>query len=63
MAKSVDPDDSPQEQSGPEIIKLFSCSTQPSMKIFMLITFKSMKNSILGLSEPEKARFLDYFYL
>ena len=37
----------------------FSCSTQLSMKFFLLInvkmlTFMSGKNSILGLSEPEK---------
>ena len=52
--------------SGPEVIKLFSCSTQLSMKFFLLInvemptivgilTFMSGKNSILGLSEPKKA--------
>ena len=50
---------------GPEVIKLFSCSTQLSMKVFLLInvemptvvgisTFMSRKNNILGLSEPEK---------
>ena len=50
---------------GPEVIKLFSCSTQFSMKFFLLInvkmptmvgilTFMSRKNSTLGLSEPEK---------
>ena len=49
----------------PKVIKLFSCSTQLSMKFFLLIhvkmptivgilTFMSRKNSILGLSEPEK---------
>ena len=52
--------------SGPEVIKLFSCSTQLCMKIFMLInvkmptivgilTFMSRKNSILQLSEPDKS--------
>ena len=52
--------------SGPEIIKPFSCLTQSSMKFFLLInvkmptivcilTFMSMKNSIHGLSEPEKS--------
>ena len=57
MADSVGP--------GPEVIKLFSCSTQLSMKFFLLInvkmpttvgilTFMSRNNSILGLSEPEK---------
>ena len=53
--------------SGPEVIKLFSCSTQLSMEFFLLInvkmptivgilTFMSGKNSILGLSEPKKSR-------
>ena len=51
---------------GPEVIKLFSCSTELSMKFFQLInvkmptivgilTFMSRKNSILGLSESEKS--------
>ena len=51
------------QRSGPEVIKLFSCSTQLSMKFFLLInvkmptivgilTFMIWKNSILGLSEP-----------
>ena len=51
------------EVSGPKVIKLFSCSTQLSMKFFLLInvkmpkivgilTFMSGKYSILGLSEP-----------
>ena len=50
---------------GPEFIKCFSCSTQLSMKFFLLInvkmpivvgilTFMSKKNNIIGLSEPEK---------
>ena len=50
-----------------EEIKLFSCSTQLSMRFFLLINVKmptiasiltlmSGKNSILGLSEPEKCR-------
>ena len=58
----------------PEIIKLFSCSTQLSVKFFLLInvkmptivgilTFMSGKNRILGLSEPKKAEFLDIFIL
>ena len=58
--------------SGPEVIKLFSCSTQLSMKFFLLInvkmptivgilTFMNRKNSILSLSEPENADFLDIF--
>ena len=52
--------------TGPEVIKLFSCSTQLSMKFFLLInvkmptnvgilTFMSKKNSILGLSESEES--------
>ena len=60
-------------RTGPEVIKLFSCSTQLNMKFFLLInvkmptivgilTFLSEKNSILGLSEPKKAEFLDIFY-
>ena len=51
---------------GPEVINLFSCSTQLSINFFLLInvkmpttvgilTFMSRKNSILGLSEPEKS--------
>ena len=54
---------------GPEVIKLFSCSTQLSMKIFRLInvkmptivgilTFMSGKNSILGLAEPKRSLLL-----
>ena len=50
-------------RSGPEVIKLFSCSTQLSTKFFLLINvkmptivgilrFMSGKNSILGLFEP-----------
>ena len=57
---------------GPEIIKLFSCSTQLSMKFFLLInvempaivgisTFTGRKNSNLGLSEPKKKNFLMNF--
>ena len=51
---------------GPEVIKLFSCSTQLSIKFFLLINvkmptivgiliFMSGKNSILDLSEPKKS--------
>ena len=58
---------------GPEVIKLFSCSTQLSMKFFLLInvkmptivgilTFMSRKNSILHLSEPDKSWISWYFY-
>ena len=47
---------------GSGVIKMFSCSNELSMKFFLLInvemstilTFMSMKNSILGLSEPGK---------
>ena len=41
---------------GPELIKLFSCSTQLSMKFFMLINIKllTMQNSfLLNLAEHE----------
>ena len=59
-------------RSGSEVIKLFSCSTQLSIKFFSLInvkmpiilgvlTFMSKKNSTPGLYEPEKAEFLDIF--
>ena len=58
---------------GPEVIKLFSCSTQLSMKFFLLInvkmptivgilTFMSRKNCILSLSEPEKCWISWYFH-
>ena len=58
----------------PEVIKFFSCSTQLSIKFFLLINFKmpttvgiltfmSRKNSILGLSEPKNAEFLIFVYL
>ena len=57
---------------GPEVITLFSCSTQLSMNFFLLInvkmptivdilTFMSEKNSSLGLSNPKKAEFLDIY--
>ena len=55
-------------KSGPEVIKLFSCSTQLSINFFLLINVKMPtivmrgKNSILGLSEPKKAEFLDVTY-
>ena len=55
----------PSYSPGPKVIILFSCSTQLSMKIFLpinvkmptivgILTFHEQKNSILGLSEPEK---------
>ena len=59
---------------GPEVIKLFSCSTQLIMNFFLLInvkmpttvgilTFMIGKNSSLDLTEPYKAKFLDFFIL
>ena len=53
---------------GPEVIKLFSCSTQLSMKFFLLInvgilTFMNRKNSIISLSEPKSAQFPMIFIL
>ena len=58
---------------GFEVIKLFSCSTQLSMKFFPLINVKmptivgiltcmSGKNSILGLSEPKKLNYLIFLF-
>ena len=55
------------QSPGPEVIKLFSCSTQLSMTFSPLINVKmptivgiltSMrgKNSILGISEPKNSR-------
>ena len=60
-------------RSGPEVIKLFLCSIQLSMKFFLLInvkmqtivgilTFMSRKNSILSLSESEKSWISWYFF-
>ena len=37
---------------GPEVIKLFPCSSKLSMKFFLLINVKM--STIVGLSEPEK---------
>ena len=53
---------------GPKVIKLFSCSAQLNMKFFLLVnvkmptmvgilTFRSVKNSILGLSDPKIRQF------
>ena len=53
-------------KSGPEVIKLFSCSTQLSIKFFLLINvkmptivgilaFMGGKYRSLGLSEPAKS--------
>ena len=63
-----------EDGSGPEVIKLFSCSTLLGMKFLSLInvkmpiivgilTFMSEKNTSLGLSKPTKAEFLDIFTL
>ena len=52
--------------SGPEVIKPFSCSTQLSVKFFLLmnvkvptivgiLTFMNRKNIIVSLSEPKKS--------
>ena len=59
---------------GPEVIRLFSCLTQLSIKFFLFINvkmptivgiliFKSRKNTILDLPEPEKIEFLDIYIL
>ena len=51
---------------GPDVIKCFPCSTQLSMKFFLLInvkmptsvgilSFMNRKNSIIGLSDPERS--------
>ena len=55
-------------------IKKISCSIQQSMIFFLpinvkmptvvaLLTFMSRKNSILGLSEPEKCWISQYFHI
>ena len=57
-----------------EVKKQFPCSTQLSIKFFLLInvkmptvvgilTFMSRNNNIIGLFEPEKAECLDIFVL
>ena len=64
-------------ETRPQGYKKYSCSTQLSMKFFLLmnvkmptivtvvgiLTFMSGKNNILGLSEHGKAEFLDFLYL
>ena len=58
------------KESGPEVIKKFSCSTQLSINFFLVINVKmptivgiltlmSGENNIQGLAEPKKAEFLD----
>ena len=60
----------PPSHTMPRSYKKFSCSNQ--LKFFLVInvkmpttsgilTFLNRKNSILGLSEPENAEFLDIF--
>ena len=61
-------------QPGPEVLKLFPCSNQLSMKFFLLINVKNAnncwhfniyerENNILGLSAPKKTPdFFLYFY-
>ena len=73
--KSKGPIIDPSETPGPEVIKHVSCSTQLSMKFFLLInvkmltivgilTFMSGENSILGLADPKKMpNFLIFLYL
>ena len=53
-------------QSGPEVIKLFSCSTQLRLEFFLLIniktpTFMSRINYNLLSFEPEFSTNFDYF--
>ena len=45
---------------GPEVIKLFSCSTQLSMKFLMLISIEIYKNQLffLGSDKPRMLCFL-----
>ena len=61
------------KKPGPEVIKLFSCSTQLSMNFFLLInvkmptivgilTFMSGKIAIYANLGLKKAEFLDFFY-
>ena len=62
-----------QRNQASEVIKLFLCATQLSMKFFLLmnvimptivgiLTLMSRKNSILGLPEPKKGQLSWYFY-
>ena len=54
MANDVDP-----LQSRPEVIKLFSCSTQLRMKFEMLISIKISRNlAYFRLSKPRMLYFL-----
>ena len=60
-------------KAGLKVIIMILCSTQLSMNFFLLknvkmptvvgiLTCMRRKNSVIGLSEPEKAEFLDIFY-
>ena len=62
------------QRPGPEVIKLFSCSIQLSMKFCLFINVKMPttvgilpcmggENNILCLTEPKKAEFLEIFTL
>ena len=56
------------DKSGPEVIKLFSCSTQLSMKFFQSINVKmptdmSGKIAFKAYLSLKKAEFLDIFIL
>ena len=61
---------------GPEVINLFSCSTQLSTNFFLLINVKmptivgiftfmsnNNNNNILGLSEPEQSKIFGIFFI
>ena len=65
LGKANSKDPGQPAQSNPEVIKLFSCSTQLSMKFFMLINLKlrvlSMPNSFL-LNIAEHENFSAYKY-
>ena len=49
-------------QPGPEVIKLFSCSTQLSINNCWHFNIYVWENSILGLSEHKKSWISWYFY-
>ena len=44
-------------------MKFFLCINLEMPTIFSILTFMSMKNSILDLSDPEKNEFLDIFII
>ena len=54
MANRVKPDlMKPEDDPGPKVIKLFSCSTQLSMKFNLLMKTKMLKNEGLFLSSSQ----------